>query len=259
MTSNSNSLTTRDDKSATALARLKASEYNWLLSEGRYEFGIVHRAIGKVRLPTPDEEAELRRLVAASLEPADRNVLRTRLARLVDSFPQRGPEHPEGYLLSLVEHLQGYPSDVIEKMAWEAVETFKFLPAISELVEIAKAAMAPRHAAESALNEIPEERERRKREAEVRAEKERREAEWAARERRAEDLYVELRVAAGEREPEARRSWTRLGYGRAQSDVIRRLEQRMEGVPEEVSGCEEHVTYDVPMPTEGASTNETTS
>lgn len=148
-------------------------------------------------LPTPAEEATLRRDVEASLRPVTSDALRRHIGAMVSAFPQQGPTgNWAGYQLALAQHLSGYPDDVAAAACQQIVRQSRFLPAVSEVLEIAERLVEPRRQALRHLDAIPSWREAEERARERRA--------LAALERsialRIEDTYG----------PEARRARWRL-------------------------------------------------
>jgi hypothetical protein len=59
------------------------------------------------------------------------------LATMLAAFPQRTPEHVEGYLGALIEETADYSDDVLYLAAREIRRTMRFLPTIAEFREIA--------------------------------------------------------------------------------------------------------------------------
>jgi hypothetical protein len=62
-----------------------------------------------------------------------------RLGVMVASFPNANPHSPEGYMKMLVEHvaaIEGLTEPALESACREIVETQKFAPAISEVMEV---------------------------------------------------------------------------------------------------------------------------
>lgn len=150
---------------ASPTPTLDASPYRWLTVEAPDRHS---------RLPTVNEETALRRELVAANAPIALDDLERAVARLVASYPQRGPADVRGYVLAVAEHLGEYPVDVVEATCREIVRNCKFLPTVAELVEIAEPRVERRRFALRAVQMITAERERRRQAEEE--ERERREA-----------------------------------------------------------------------------------
>lgn len=71
--------------------------------------------------------------------PLRQDYIAKRVGIMVASFPNANPSSPEGYLQMLVEHLfavDGLTQIALESACREIVETQKFAPAISEVLEV---------------------------------------------------------------------------------------------------------------------------
>ncbi len=72
-----------------------------------------------------------------ALLPAPEDAVRQSCAMIVGSFPQAQPGAPEIYTGGMLQELSEFPADILEATVREVRRTLKFLPAISEVYEIA--------------------------------------------------------------------------------------------------------------------------
>lgn len=182
---------------ASPTPTLDASRYTWLAVERPDQY----RA-----LPTPAEEAELRRELTEANEPVPLPALQQAIKRMVGSYPQAGPADPRAYILAAAEHLSEYPADVVAAACREVVRTCRFLPSVAELVEIAEEKVSRRRRALRHLELVGAERDRRQREAEETAAREAENAAWRA----ADDLAQERFAALVPHSPHT--AWRRLDW-----------------------------------------------
>jgi hypothetical protein len=57
-------------------------------------------------------------------------------AKLFNSYPSGKPACPEGYMQAVADELESYPAEVVLEAVRKAIRTVKFLPSVSELVEL---------------------------------------------------------------------------------------------------------------------------
>jgi len=178
-----NAITTinRPSLPASATPTLDDSPHRWLAIEAPDRYSA---------LPSPEDEAALRRELVAACRPIATDSMQPLLARMVGSFPQAGPADPRGYILALAEHLREYPADVLGDACREIVRTHRFLPTVSEVRAIAERLVARRRTALRNLDAVAGERARREAEAEKTAELEAANKRWTAAANRAFEAFA---------------------------------------------------------------------
>jgi hypothetical protein len=134
----------------------------------------------------------------ASLRPAGVSEAQAAVAMLAKVLPiMPSIQDPPAFKSIMAERLAAYPGDVLVAAVDQAIDDFKVMPSIHEMLELCEVLMAPRRAELRALE---------------------------AAQRREQQAAAEVERAAAEEEREAQREQEREAYRQADLDRLRKLE-----------------------------------